>query len=144
MKSHGKQKRSASPSGGRKSQPFSLKARLGSFAYAFRGLRLLLTKEHNAWIHLLATVVVIALGIYFEITEFEWCSLIFAIGLVWTAEALNTAIEYLADALCPEQNERVGQAKDLAAAGVLLAAIAAVFIGLLVLGPYVTDWLTKV
>ncbi len=83
---------------------------------------------------------VIAAGVYFEITEFEWCAIVFAIGLVWTAEALNTAIEYLADALCPEKNERVGKAKDLAAAGVLLAALTAVFIGLIVLGPYVSDW----
>lgn len=140
MKSHGKQKRSA-PSSGKESQSFSLKARIGSFRYAFRGLRLLIAKEHNAWIHSLATVGVIVLGVYFDITEFEWCALIFAMGLVWAAEALNTAIEYLADAVSPERNERVGQAKDLAAAGVLLAAIAALFIGLLVLGPYVTDWL---
>jgi diacylglycerol kinase (ATP) len=60
---------------------------------------------------------------------------------VWTAEALNTALEFLADVASPEFHPLVGKAKDVAAGGVLISAIGSVGIGLLVLGPYVLDFL---
>jgi diacylglycerol kinase len=67
--------------------------------------------------------------------------LVFAIGFVWVAEALNTAIEFLGDEVSQEQRERIGQAKDVGAAGVLLAAITAAIIGALVFVPHFLVWL---
>ncbi len=78
---------------------------------------------------------VIAVGHYAEISRADWCWLILAIGLVWVAEGLNTAIELLADATIPEWHSVVGQAKDVAAGAVLLSAITAAAIGACVLGP---------
>lgn len=103
--------------------------------FAFRGIVFLLRTQTNARIHLAAAVVVIGAGFGFEITRAEWLAVIAAIGLVWTAEGLNTAIEALVDLVSPEQHPLAGRAKDVAAGAVLLAAIAAAVIGLLVFGP---------
>jgi diacylglycerol kinase len=106
-----------------------------SFACAFRGIASLLKSEVHARIHLVATVAVLALGWWFEITRGEWLAVILAIGLVWVAEALNTAIEYVADLAHPDEHPEVKKLKDLAAAAVLFASIAALIIGLIVFLP---------
>jgi diacylglycerol kinase len=78
---------------------------------------------------------VIAAGFLLNVDAAGWCMLVFAIAAVWAAEALNTAIERLADAAVPEQHELVRDAKDIAAGGVLFAAAGAAIVGLIVLGP---------
>ncbi|HEX5100659.1 MAG TPA: diacylglycerol kinase family protein [Polyangiaceae bacterium] len=109
--------------------------RLRSFGHALRGL-VRLTRETNARIHALATVVVLWAGYFLQLAALEWALIAFAIGLVLSAEALNTAVESLADAAVPEPHPLVGAAKDLGAAAVLIAALAAVAIAALVLGPH--------
>jgi diacylglycerol kinase len=71
-----------------------------------------------------------------RVSRWEWALLILAIGLVWAMEALNTAIELLADEISIEPRLRLGQAKDVAAFGVLAAAVAAMLIGLFVFIPH--------
>ncbi len=83
----------------------------------------------------MATVLVIALGLYFEITPTEWCIIVFAIAIVLAAEAFNTAIEDLTDLVSPEPHPLAGHAKDLAAGAVLLTAIGAAIVGLLIFLP---------
>ena len=117
-------------------EPFSLSARMKSFGYAFHGLATLLREQHNARIHLLATVCVVIAGVWLDVSTRDWQVLLLAVTLVWVAEALNSALEYLCDALVPEQNPLIGKAKDVAAAGVLLCAGFAVVVGLLVIVPY--------
>lgn len=112
------------------------RARAKSFACAGRGIVLLLRTQVNARIHLLATVLVIAAGIAFHITRDEWALLSVAIGIVWIAEAVNSALELLADRINREQDDLIRRAKDIAAGAVLLAAITAAVIGILILGPY--------
>jgi diacylglycerol kinase (ATP) len=107
-----------------------------SFRNAFRGIAALLASQRNARIHALATVAACAAGAWLGIGRHEWCWIVLAIAAVWTAEALNTALELLADAVHPESHPLVGKAKDAAAAAVLIAAIGAAVIGLLVFGPY--------
>lgn len=113
---------------------FSLSARAASFGHAFRGIALLLRGEHNAWIHALATVVVIAAGLFLGLTRLEWLAVLIVIGLVWTAEALNTAIEMLCNVVSKATHPEIGKAKDLAAAGVLFASMTAVAVAALVFG----------
>jgi len=115
---------------------FSFRERAQSFRHAIRGVILIVRSQHNAWIHLLAAVGVVFLGVCLGLALIEWCALIFAIALVWVAEALNTAIEFLADEISLEKRERIGNAKDAGAAGVLLAAIGSAIIGLLVFVPH--------
>ncbi len=115
---------------------FSIKARLASFGYAFAGGRSMLAGQHNAWIHAAATVAVIALALAFGVSRIEWGLLLFAIGLVWSMEAMNTALEHLADELSLQFRPGIGKAKDVAAFAVLIAALTAVAIGCLVFFPY--------
>lgn len=109
--------------------------RLLAFWYAFRGLGHLIRSEVHARVHLTVTVLVLALGGWLRLSPGEWAWLVLAIGLVWVAEAFNTALERALDALHPEYHPRIGLAKDLAAAAVLLAAMTAAVLGLLVLLP---------
>ena len=93
--------------------------------------------QHNAWVHASATIVVIAGAFLFRISAGDWCWIILAISIVWTAEALNTAFEFLADAASPDFHPLVRDAKDVAAGAVLVTTIAAVIIGAIVFWPYV-------
>ncbi len=117
-------------------KPFQVTSRIRSFAFAFNGLWIMLKSQHNAWIHAAASVVVISAGFFLGISAFEWCCLVLAIMAVWTAEALNTAFEFLADVASPEFHPLVKNAKDVAAGAVLISAIGAAIIGLLVLGSH--------
>ena len=119
----------------KKQEKFSIAARLKSFTYAFNGLKVLFQEEHNSWIHLFATVCVIVAGIWLKITLLEWVAVAFAIGLVFSGEIFNSAIEDLSDVVCPERDDRIKKVKDLAAAAVLVNAITAAVIGLLVFVP---------
>ncbi|MBP7275521.1 MAG: diacylglycerol kinase family protein [Kiritimatiellae bacterium] len=110
--------------------------RVRSFKYAFRGIWTMIQSQHNAWIHAAATVAVITAGILWRIEKEEWTWIILAIVSVWTAEALNTAFEFLADATSPTFHPLVGKAKDVAAGAVLITAIGAAILGVLVLGPH--------
>ena len=121
---------------GRQRPPFSLRARGRSSVFALAGGRVLLRGQHNAWIHAAATLLVVVLGLACRVSRLEWVALALAIGLVWAMEALNTAIELLADEVSLEQRARIGRAKDVAAFAVLAAALAAVAIGLLVFWPH--------
>lgn len=106
-----------------------------SFACAFRGIAGLLKSEVHARVHLAATVAVLILGWWREISRGEWLAVVLAIGLVWVAEALNTAIEYVADLAHPDEHPEVKKLKDLAAAAVLFASLAALAVGLVVFWP---------
>ena len=114
---------------------FQIGDRLKSFKFAFNGIRILFVKEHNAWIHLAAALSVIIVGIGFKISISEWVAVIFAIGLVFTSEAINTSIEKLSDFVSPEKQKSIKEVKDLAAAGVLISSITALLIGLFVFLP---------
>lgn len=116
-------------------QPFNLIARIRSFRHAFRGIWLILKTQHNMWIHLLAIVFVIALGVYTNLNLNEWLFIVFAIGLVFVAELVNTGIEYLGDAITDEENEKVRNAKDVSAGAVLMAALVALVIAGMVFIP---------
>jgi diacylglycerol kinase (ATP) len=118
------------------SDKFSFGARIRSFKFAFGGIWMILKTQHNCWIHFAATVIVVGMGFLFRVSFQEWCLLVIAIMMVWVAEAFNTALEFLADAVSPELCPLIKNTKDVAAGAVLIAAIASVIIGLLVFIPY--------
>jgi diacylglycerol kinase len=113
--------------------------RVRSIGFAVQGLRVLLTTQPHARIHALASVVVVLTGFYFQVTRLEWVALLLAMAMVWVAEALNTGIELAVDVASPEWHPLAGKAKDVAAAGVLLASFAAVLVGLLIFLPKLTN-----
>lgn len=113
----------------------SIASRLRSFAFAARGILLLLKQEPNARLHLLATLLVTALGLWLDLSAYDWALLSLCIAAVWAAEGFNSAIEALCDHLHPDQHKKIGQVKDLAASAVLLASVGALAVGLFILGP---------
>lgn len=123
-------------------KPFSIAARFRSFKHAGVGAWTVLTTQHNAWIHAVATIVVCAAGWYFGLAKSDWLWIIVAIITVWVAEAFNTAFEFLADIVSPEFHPKVKLAKDVAAGAVLIAAAGSLVVGLLIFGPHLLRILT--
>jgi diacylglycerol kinase (ATP) len=119
-------------------RPFEFTGRVRSFKHAFRGIWLMLASQHNAWIHAAATLLVIGLGLYFRLSRYEWCWIVLACASVWTAEALNTAFEFLADVSTKEFHPVVSQAKDVAAGAVLLTVIGSLVIAIIIFLPHLS------
>ena len=113
-----------------------MKARVDAFKHAVSGARTLIVTQPHAKVHAAATVAAVALGFLCRITPLEWALIVFSIAIVWLSEAMNTALEFLADEVSLEWRERIKHAKDIAAFAVLAAALGAAPIGVLVFAPY--------
>jgi diacylglycerol kinase (ATP) len=110
-----------------KKEPFIIN-RIKSLGFAFRGALLLLKNEASVQVQASIAVLVIIAGFYFEISAIEWMVQLIAIALVMSTEALNSAIEEIADFIHPEYHKKIGYTKDIAAGAVFFAAIAAIII----------------
>ncbi|MFT5889625.1 MAG: diacylglycerol kinase (ATP) [Zhongshania sp.] len=113
----------------RRRQGFSLLDRFSSLRHACNGLGVMLIEQHNARIHCGVALLVLTLGLLTGLKTLEWLIVVLAICLVLMAEAFNSAVEYLADAAVPEQNELIRKAKDVSAAAVMISAVFAVLVG---------------
>jgi len=120
-----------------------LKNRINSFRYAINGVIDLFRTEAHARIHAVAALIAIILGWLLEISLTEWCLVVISIFLVISAEAFNTALEYLTDLVSPEQHPLAGKTKDVAAAGVLLTALNAFIIGTIIYVPKLLVYFAK-
>ena len=118
-----------------KDTKFSVHAHIKSFQFAFQGLVYFFKVEYNAWIHLVATIVVIGLSIFLGISPAEAIALTIAIALVWITEMLNTCLEKAMDLISKEYDIRIKVIKDISAGSVIVAALAALVIGLVVFLP---------
>ncbi|MBD5357178.1 MAG: diacylglycerol kinase family protein [Bacteroides sp.] len=118
---------------------FSWRKRAMAFKYAWQGLVAMVKYEHNARIHLVAAGVAIVAGFLFEISAMEWCLIVVCIGLVISAEALNSAVEALADKITEERDPLIGRAKDLGATAVTLLALVAVVVGMIIFLPKIIN-----
>ncbi|HPQ50718.1 MAG TPA: diacylglycerol kinase family protein [Alphaproteobacteria bacterium] len=110
-----------------------IRGRKNSFRYAFAGFLFVLKTQKNAWLHLIATAIVIFVSFWLGIDRIEWLAILLVIGLVWMAEFMNTALEVIVDLASPEKHPLAKVGKDVGAASVLIAAILAVIIGVIVL-----------
>jgi diacylglycerol kinase len=109
--------------------------RLRSFRHALRGWKFVLKTQKNAWVHSLAALGVLVLGYWLQLPARDWAVLVLTIAMVFTAEFINTAIEAVVDLASPGKHPLAKVGKDVGAAAVLVAALSAVLIGLLILGP---------
>ena len=116
---------------------FSVKARLRSFGFAFEGIGAFFRTQHNALVHACASIIIIPLAAYCNISAVKWMALLIAIALVWIAELFNTAIEKICDLVSPQKNAKVKFIKDVSAAAVLIASILAFIIGLIIFIPQI-------
>ncbi|NVK64533.1 MAG: diacylglycerol kinase family protein [Flavobacteriales bacterium] len=110
---------------------------LKSFRDAFNGIGILIRSERNFQLHLLAFLVVIGAGFYFEISSGEFAIILIVSALVFALEGMNTAIEKLCDEVTEERKESIRRIKDVAAGAVLIAAILAAVVGLLIFWKYI-------
>ena len=108
---------------------------LRSFGPALAGLAWALKTQRNLQVHAFATVLVAVFGVWLQLADWEWCVVLLAVGLVCAVELLNTALEVLADRVSKEREEPIRRVKDAAAAAVLVAALAALGVGLVVFVP---------
>lgn len=114
---------------------FSWRARARSFSYAWAGIRSLFGSEHNLYLHAVSTIAAVVMAVLFRISLMEAMILALSIALVWMAELFNTAIEKTADLISSEYHPQIKLLKDVAAAAVLVAAIAALLIGAFIFLP---------
>lgn len=114
--------------------------RLKSISYAIKGIFILIKEEENARLHCFAGLVVVSAGWYFDVSSTEWCFLAGAIAAVFSAEAMNTAIENLTDLVSPDHHPLAGKTKDVAAGGVLLVSIGAAVIGSIIFLPKIISF----
>ena len=126
-----------------KDEKFSLAKRIKSFGYAFAGIRVLIREEHNAWIHCVAAVAAVTLGFLFDITPGEWTAVVIVIAMVFSAEAVNSAIERTADFVKAERADRKRDLKDLAAGAVLICAVGAAVVGVIIFLPYLITFINS-
>ena len=112
-----------------------VRLRIQSFRYAFAGWWHVLRTQRNAWLHAVATIFVVLIAFWLGLGPLEWAILFLTIAMVWMAEFLNTALEAVVDLASPEQHPLAKIGKDVGAAAVLITALAAVIIGLLIMGP---------
>ncbi|NLG96832.1 MAG: diacylglycerol kinase family protein [Chloroflexi bacterium] len=112
-----------------------IKSRARSFQYAFAGWWYVIRTQRNAWIHALASGLVLLLSLLLRLPLRDLAVLILTIGMVWMAEFINTALEAVVDLASPEIHPLARVGKDVGAAAVLIAAMAAALVGFLILGP---------
>jgi diacylglycerol kinase (ATP) len=110
-------------------------SRVYSFRHAFHGWGYVLRTQRNAWIHAFISTLVLLVALWLRLPLRDWAVLFLTIALVWTAEFINTALEAVVDLASPEQHPLAKVGKDVGAAAVMLAALSAVLVGLLILGP---------
>ena len=111
------------------------RSRARSFRYAFAGRWYVIHTQRNAWIHAVTSVVVVILAFWLRLSARDWAVIVLAIGMVWTSEFLNTALEAVVDLASPQQHHLARVGKDVGAAAVLIAAISSALIGILIIGP---------
>jgi diacylglycerol kinase len=110
-------------------------SRIMAFGHAFRGWWYVLRTQHNAWIHLIFASVVVLMGLWLGLKPLDWAVIVLTIAMVFTAEFINTAIEAVVDLASPVHHPLAKVGKDVGAGAVLVAALAGIVIGLLIIGP---------
>lgn len=116
-------------------EKFSITRQLNSFRHALSGIRELVLSEHNARIHLTATIAVIVVCFVLGVSRHEVLMITFAVGLVWTTEIFNTCIEKTMDFISMEKHPEIKSIKDIAAGAVLIASVTALIIGFIIFIP---------
>lgn len=116
-----------------------VRSRVTAIGHAFRGWWHVLRTQQNAWVHSIVATTVFAMGLWLRLPPRDWAVLVLTVAMVFTAEFINTAIEAVVDLASPEKHPLAKVGKDVGAGAVLVASLAAVLIGLLILGPPLWD-----
>ena len=116
--------------------------KIRSFVYAFAGLKIAWMQEHNFRIQVVCAALAVLFGWLLGISPSEWTAVALAIGLVLTAETLNTALEELCDKFKSDPDPHIEKIKDLAAGAVFLASVSALVVGAIIFIPRIFFFLS--
>jgi diacylglycerol kinase len=119
------------------------RSRLQAIKIALGGIKHVLSTQPNTWIHTAFTGAVFGAAALLKLPRGDWAILFLSVGLVWTAEIFNTAVEALVDLISPEFDPRAKVIKDVSAGAVLVSVLAAILVGLVVFGPYLWTWVSS-
>ncbi|WP_410219855.1 diacylglycerol kinase family protein [Pedobacter sp.] len=108
---------------------------LKGFIYAGKGIAYTLGTQLNFRLQLIATLIVVLLGLFFKLSVLEWVAVLICIGIVLALELINTSIELLVNKISPEYDPIAGKIKDVAAGAVLVASISSFIVALLIFVP---------
>lgn len=120
---------------------FSYNRLKASFSNAFRGIFQGIKSEKNLQVHTLFAILVVLFAVIFKVTTLEWMLLLLCVGLVFSLELVNSAIEEVCDEACPDYSDKIKKAKDFSAGAVLFSAIIAATVGLIIFIPYLFRFL---
>jgi diacylglycerol kinase len=115
--------------------PITSTSRVASLKYALAGCLYMLRYQKNTHLIAIATLLVVIVGLWLQISAIKWSILTVTIIIVWMAEFINAAIEAIFNLVSPEWHPMAKVGKDVAAATVLLGVIASIIVGLLLLAP---------
>jgi diacylglycerol kinase (ATP) len=114
----------------------NIKKSIRSFRPAFKGIYETILEGNNMKIQIIAGIVAIAISLLLHISKIEFIIILICIGLVWSAELFNTALELIVDKITKEQEEWARKTKDASAGAVLILALMALVIGIIIWLPY--------
>ncbi|OCK42743.1 diacylglycerol kinase [Tenacibaculum soleae] len=112
-----------------------IKGRLRSMTFALKGMWLLITTEDSIKAQLFFGFIATLLGFYFNISATEWMIQCILIGMILVAEALNTAVEKVADFVHPDFHKKIGFIKDIAAGAPAFAALTSLIVASIIYLP---------
>jgi len=115
--------------------------RIQAIKVALEGIKHVLTTQPNARIHAGFTLVVFIVAGLLTLPRLEWVILLLAVGLVWTAEVFNTAVEIAVDVVSPNYDPKAKIIKDISAGAVLISVLVSILVGLFIFGPYLWNWI---
>lgn len=115
--------------------------RLQAIKVALEGIKHVLITQPNARIHVVFTLAVFLLAGVLRLPRLEWVILLLTVGLVWTAEILNTAVEIAVDVASPDYDPKAKIIKDVSAGAVLISVLISILVGLFIFGPHLWNWI---
>jgi diacylglycerol kinase len=110
-----------------------------SLGFAVEGIKETSQTEANFKTHLVIASIATLFGVLLSISSIEWIIVLLLIGLILSAELMNTAVELLADEVSKNYNKTIKKVKDAMAGAVLLLSIFAAIIGLIIFTPKILN-----
>jgi len=122
---------------------FSLADRVKSFSHAGRGLLIFVRTTHNAWVQIGVMFPLIFFGFFFSISYSEWMMLVIVFGILFSAEAFNTAIEIDMNLTSPDHHPFARDTKDVAAGAVLIVVFVVIIVSVCIFAPKIMSFLVS-
>ena len=121
-----------------------IRSRSKAIKIALEGITYVLRTQLNARIHAAFTLAVFLLAGFLKLSRLEWLILVLTVGLVWTAEIFNTAVEVAVDFVSPDFDPKAKIIKDISAGAVLVSVLISILVGLILFGPPLWNWVKQI